>query len=635
MPKTNLRFAKYAKKLASKKTVTKPSLLSTASLAEAIANCKAEVAAIVEECHANNRVFRDIEFDVGLDEFDCLSSLVELWDDTSSSPGGALRVRDIFKDPIFCDDGFDASDIQQGTTGNCWFLAAIASVCCVPDIVENVCVARDEKVGVYGFIFFKDGEWTHVIVDDQLLVTTTDFDHSIASAFIKDRTKFKEVLRSGSQALFFGKSSSECETWLPLLEKAYSKLHGDYKSVEGGITGEGIEDLTGGVTTSINVVDILDYDRFWTEELSRTNKDTLFSASIFRKYSTMEAMSSNGLVQTHAYSILKAVEVNNVRFLLIRNPWGQHEWNGRWSDGSKEWTPEWMAALDHKFGDDGAFWMQYEDFIEEFTQIDRTRLFNAEWFVSQEWMEFHSDWPALWNEGLFQFTLTQPGPATVVLAKADERYFQGLQGPFHFGLRMKIYRVEAETKRTYVGQFIQQAFGRSISLEFKHLDAGDYAVDVMIVRTPNGVNSADVVLGQVGATRPDKLLRICDQFNESRMKAVNLDTSYNVLNIAREAQLTAYESALEEAAKQKQLGSNEPADENPEDEPEPTTDDTPGEDGENAQEGDEANEDEEDEDYNPEEDDADQIQGDSLSGKVVIGVRVYSKDSEAVVTAVV
>lgn len=26
---------------------------------------------------------------------------------------------------------------------------------------------------------------------------------------------------------------------------------------------------------------------------------------------------------------------------------------GAWSDGAKEWTPEWMAALDAKFGDDG------------------------------------------------------------------------------------------------------------------------------------------------------------------------------------------------------------------------------------------------------------------------------------------
>ncbi|RQM26542.1 hypothetical protein B5M09_006158 [Aphanomyces astaci] len=605
--------------------VTKPSLLSTASLSNAIARCKEEVATIVAECRANNRVFRDIDFDLSNNEDDCLESLVESWDD-APAPGGALRVRQIFKDPTFCDEGFDAADINQGTTGNCWFLAALASVCGVPRIIENICVARDEKVGVYGFIFFKDGDWEHVIVDDQLFVTTTDFDHAFETMIIRDKKAFKDVLRSDSQALFFGKSSSARETWLPLLEKAYTKLHGDYKSVEGGFTGEGIEDLTGGVTTSIELTDILDYDRFWRDELSRTNVDTLFSASICKKHSGMESRSANGLVHTHAYSVLKAVQVQGVKLLLVRNPWGQHEWNGRWSDGSKEWTPEWMAALDHKFGDDGSFWMQFEDFVDEFTTIERTRLFDDKWFVNQEWTEYHSSWPAAWSHGLFQFDLTHDGPANVVLTKADERYFQGLQGPFHYGLRMAIYRsAEVEGgRREFVGHFVQRAFGRSISLEFASLKAGHYDVDVMVVRTPNGVDPALAVVSSTGATNPDKLLHICRQFNASRAKAVNVDPTFDILDFARETQLTSYESGV--VAKQKAVSRQlarqqvheveEVVEEEQAPEDEPTAED--------EEEVEEAVEEEVVEDAE-----------DKLTGAVVIGVRIYTKDANAVVGVVV
>jgi hypothetical protein len=70
--------------------------------------------------------------------------------------------------------------------------------------------------------------------------------------------KYRRAYQSNSEALFFAQCENKNEKWLPLLEKAYAKAHGDYAAIEGGFTGEGIEDLTGGVTTELFTTDILD-----------------------------------------------------------------------------------------------------------------------------------------------------------------------------------------------------------------------------------------------------------------------------------------------------------------------------------------------------------------------------------------
>ena len=53
------------------------------------------------------------------------------------------------------------------------------------------------------------------------------------------------------------------------------------------------------------------------------------------------------------------VEINDkpVRLLLIRNPWGQSEWTGAYSDGSREMNVALLTKLEHETGDDGMFYM--------------------------------------------------------------------------------------------------------------------------------------------------------------------------------------------------------------------------------------------------------------------------------------
>jgi hypothetical protein len=84
--------------------------------------------------------------------------------------------------------------------------------------------------------------------------------------------------------------------------------------------------------------------------------------TLFRSHSLL-SHSPLGLICSHAYSVIAAIEVAEKKFVKLRNPWGDTEWTGPWSDGSKEWTREWLQRLpelDHSFANDGEFLMECE-----------------------------------------------------------------------------------------------------------------------------------------------------------------------------------------------------------------------------------------------------------------------------------
>jgi hypothetical protein len=127
------------------------------SLEQASAECRAKVAAIVAECKRLNQKYRDAIFDLETNPF-CLQSLhgrVPKAVDKIDAPPWIKRVEDIFDNPQFFIDGATAQDVHQGHGGDCWFLAALMAVSAKKDLIEQLCVARDETAGVYGFVFYR------------------------------------------------------------------------------------------------------------------------------------------------------------------------------------------------------------------------------------------------------------------------------------------------------------------------------------------------------------------------------------------------------------------------------------------------------------------------------------------------
>lgn len=60
-----------------------------------------------------------------------------------------------------------------------------------------------------------------------------------------DREMYNAINRKTGKGLYMSQSGQAGETWVPLIEKAFAKLHGDYDSLDGGWPGDAIEDLTG------------------------------------------------------------------------------------------------------------------------------------------------------------------------------------------------------------------------------------------------------------------------------------------------------------------------------------------------------------------------------------------------------
>ncbi|KAL8909956.1 MAG: hypothetical protein Q9171_004722 [Xanthocarpia ochracea] len=514
------------------------------SYGDAAVGCKTKVQKIVRDCRRMNQRYKDPNFDIEFDLReknrikrieDCLVPLGGRVGELL--PGSVKRVevslvtgvgrpqlrylKEIFEKPQFLLEDMNANDVRQGEVGDCWFLSAVCALSNCKDLLHRVCVARDEKVGVYGFVFQRDGEWIYEVIDDKLYLVSEDFHMSYISRKIwedidmPDRDeKYRQAMQKGSDALYFAKCRNPNATWLPLLEKAYAKANGDYGSIRGGVTGQAIEDLTGGVTSEIFTSDILDKDKLWTDELMNVNKLFLFGLAQFIGTRRQE----KGIYRNHAYTIMEARELDGFRLLKIKNPWGQKGWKGPWSNGSEEWTLECMSRLGHSFVDDGTFWICYQDLLKNFELIDRTRLFGADWSVSQQWTSADIPWSVQYLDTRFRVTIPEASPVVIMLCQLEDRYFRGLEGQYNYELQFQLYK-DGGQEEYVAGSRPLYFMERSVSTELD-LEAGKYTVKVKVIasRDTRRKTPEEVIVANC-ETRADKLISAGRRYDLAHSKA--------------------------------------------------------------------------------------------------------------------
>lgn len=516
----------------------------SAGYERAAEECRRKVRKIIQECKRVNTRYRDpgwdLDWDFKAEKGHCLNSLGKskfplthsaMISASATVPKAVKRVHEIFEKPTFMEK-IDASEIKQGALGDCWFMAGLSGLANVEDGLKRVCVEYDTRIGIYGFVFFRDGEWIYSIIDDKLYLKSPCWDspslqRDLLSQIDREDVErvYRQTYQTGSKALFFAQNRDQNETWVPLLEKAYAKAHGDYSALAGGWIGECLEDVSGGVTTELFTSDILDTEAFWEDELSKINKEFLFGCSTgLMEYGYGKR---EGITEGHAYNVLETRTLKNgTRLVKLRNPWGKVKkgtWEGAWSDGSKEWTVEIQEEVGHTFGSDSTFWISYEDLLRKYTHFDRTRLFReSDWRYCQRWIGVEVPWRPVYNEK-FHIKLTKDSPLVLVMSQLDTRYFKGLQGQYSFRLQFRVHEQSAPGAEDYIvrshGNYLMD---RSVGVEIPSMAAGNYTVFLSVIaeRDPNA-SSVEAVVKKESKKRieNEKLAQVGHAYDLAHSKA--------------------------------------------------------------------------------------------------------------------
>jgi len=258
----------------------------------------------------------------------------DLRDDVTMQVGGAPWV-------VFREDP-RSDDVRQGALGNCWFVGALSVVAEQPQLIRRIFLSTDGDAanpnGVYQLRLCRAGVWRTVLVDDLLPCTP----HGL---------------------LAYSKAARR-QLWVPLVEKAAAKLFHSYDNLASGTMSEAFTLFTGFPSEQINLgglgefgvsgerdgamvdqevaraaaaadVAEVDADAVWRRVLDAKAAGFLMGSACQGRAD--HSHREKGLQAPHAYAVLDVRDVHGFRLVKLRNPWGQHSWNGDWSLQSQMW----------------------------------------------------------------------------------------------------------------------------------------------------------------------------------------------------------------------------------------------------------------------------------------------------------
>ncbi|CAE7764178.1 DEK1 [Symbiodinium pilosum] len=268
--------------------------------------------------------------------------------------------------------GIDAADLLQGALGDCWLIAALASVADRSEILQQAFLTHcydprgKYKIRLWDQVRSKKGsQWVVVVIDERI------------------------PCHAGTLNPRFAQANSN-EMWALLMEKAFAKMYGGYDKLEGGQMSWALSAITGNPAVHFFRDHGQSIWESWAEidgtDTYTKNDDSFADEEFFRFLLRLKrngaficcagirkGMPKQGLIDSHAYSVLELTTAQKdltsgeyFRLVKIRNPHGEGEWQGAWSDRSPLWS-KWprvkQQLISSEQKNDGSFWMQWEDFV--------------------------------------------------------------------------------------------------------------------------------------------------------------------------------------------------------------------------------------------------------------------------------
>lgn len=222
-------------------------------------------------------------------------------------------------------NGFGMDDPMQGQVGDCYFIAALASVAKThPELLANA--VKTNRDGTYTVTFFE-----HKKDAAKPTPVSITVDGSFAN-------------RHGR--LEYAAARETRELWPMIFEKAYASWKGGFDAIEAGMSATALEALTGAKPDFFPVTSESNPAALW-KQLKQATAGNGCVVALSKPWDPSE----QGVVADHAYTLLGVEEKNGQKLVSLRNPWGERE-------------------PGHDGRDDGIFTMPLEKFMTSFATVE-------------------------------------------------------------------------------------------------------------------------------------------------------------------------------------------------------------------------------------------------------------------------